>query len=192
MGRRSTAQLQSRAESLHGRLSQELAALNITVNRVQFRAQLYEEEMVDLVRDMALSTEATMPHRLECARQIVLWSRGKVDEWRHDKETLRPEDTTITGGLIGDTIEQARQTANLFARLDDLVRRKVPVSDWPSDIRQMAEAQPFVELEDDDRLISISLTARVESDGSGEADGDAESEDPGQEDLNPDLPGLAC
>lgn len=118
-------------------------------------AQRYEDAMVTLVRDMAFSVEATMEHRLKCAVQVVQWARGDVETWRHDKETIQPDAPTILGVTVAEAIEEARSAADTFGRLDDLVRRKVPFRDWPSDIAALAEAAAFAELEDDDTLVGI-------------------------------------
>lgn len=144
MGRRSV--VDSRAIALQRRLGQELAKLNL-VNKVAFQAQRYEEECVALVRDMAFSNEAPWDHRLRCAQQVVEWARGRVREWNHDGRTIGAEEQSPAGGTIMETIDAARVTADLFGRLDDLVRRQVPYRDWPEDIKGLAEAAAFAEME---------------------------------------------
>ena len=126
---------------------QQFAELNLGVNVTQFTAQRFEAEMVTLVRDMAYSTDVSHETRLRCAVQVAEWARGKVDSWYHTKETLDPDDRTITGETIGETIEAARVTAERFGRLDDLVRRKVAYEDWPEDIKALSEAAAFADLD---------------------------------------------
>jgi hypothetical protein len=162
VGRRSlsVARLQ---ENLSDKLTQQLRRLNVVVNRTQFRAQLYEEEMVDLVRDMAFSNDSSLDHRLKCAVQVVQWARGGIETWRHDKETMEADSPVITGGTVGEAIDEARNAADLFGRLDGMVRRKVPFRDWPEDIKTLAESEAFRDLEEsepglqgDDVLIGIA------------------------------------
>lgn len=143
-------------DSLRSRLERDLQRLGIGVNRTQFRAQLYEEQMVDLVRDMALSNEASMDHRLKCAAQVVQWARGGIETWRHDRETMQPDSPVITGGTVGEAVEAARSATELFSELDGLVRRKIPFRDWPERIRNLAEAAAFAELEEDDVVVGIA------------------------------------
>jgi hypothetical protein len=128
-------------------------------NKAQFRAQMYEEEMVTLARDMALSVETSGPLRLECIRFVVQTARGVPQPWRHDGGTINPEAKTVLGGTVGQAIDAARQESELYQRLDGLVRAKTPYRDWPADIQALAESAPFAELDGSDVLIGIASSA---------------------------------
>lgn len=122
----------------------ELARLNL-VNKVQFRAQMYEEEAVDLVRAMMYAPEVSFTQRLQCAQQVVLWARGGVQTWNHDRETMDPQAMTPVGTPVGETIEAAHAAAEVFARLDRYTRLKIPYADWDDEVKGLAEAAAFAE-----------------------------------------------
>ena len=133
------------------RLRRRFAAYNELpgVNLAQFRAQLYEEEMVTLVRDIALAQDTPVSLRLECARTVVTWARGVPREWRNSGETIDPAAPGTVHETVGKELEAVRATAELFATLDDLVRRRVPYSLWPEEVRNLAEAAVFAPVEDE-------------------------------------------
>jgi len=127
----------------------EMARLNL-VNRVQFRAQMYEEEAVDLVRAMMYADEAPMGHRLQCAQQIVQWARGSVKTWNHDGETINPAAPGPAGLPVGETIEAARAAVEVFSRFDRNVRLNIPYADWDDEVKALAEAAAFAEVAEAD------------------------------------------
>jgi len=138
-------------------LAREFQRLNFNVNRTQFRAQLYEEECVDLVRDLMYSNDVTPAQRLMCAQQIVQWARGEVESWRHDGETIDTEAPALAGGTVGAVIEAASRTADLYRTLDHYVRNRIPFADWPAEVRNLAEAAAFADLDDDGSAVIVGI-----------------------------------
>jgi len=131
------------------------------INKSQFRAQMYEEELVTLARDLAFSAEIAHALRLECIKFVVQTARGVPAPWFNAGETIDPEVRSLAGGTVGETIDAARSASEMYQRLDDLVRRKVPFRDWPADIRGMAEAEAFSEMDGDETLVGITLDTAV-------------------------------
>lgn len=151
MGRRSslTPAHKRHADALRIRLTHEFRKLNLGVNVAQFTAQRFEQEMVELVRDIAIANETPINVRVNCAVQVVEWARGRVETWRHDGKNIDPSaENPLTGTSVGETIEAAKATAETFQELDRLVRQNVPFADWPESIRQLSEAAVFAEVEE--------------------------------------------
>lgn len=136
-------------EEMLGRLRNRFAAYNMLpgVNKAQFRAQMLEEEMVLLIRDVATAPETAASLRLECARTILTIARGVPQPWFNRGETIDPEAKGTVHETVGAEMEAMRVTADTFSRLDDLVRRKVPYRLWPEDVRGLAEAAAFSDAE---------------------------------------------
>lgn len=123
------------------------------VNLAQFRAQMYEEEMIDFLRDVVLSNDAPLGLKISCAKDVLTYARGPLTPWAHDGQTIDPEEPTPEGTpepTIGAQIEAARALADLHTELDDLVRRRVPPEHWPKRIQEaMGDAATyFAEVEE--------------------------------------------
>ena len=110
------------------------------VNMAQFTAQRYEEEMVKVLVGMALDvTGTTAPGlRRQCALDVITVARGVPKPWLNDGQTIDPNAPVGDGSqTMGDLIEAAKTSAEMYEELDGLVRRKVPPEQWPQKIREM-------------------------------------------------------
>jgi len=108
------------------------------VNMAEFRAQLHEEEMVELLVGFTRDMTATMPFRRQCALDVLQLARGQIRPWIHDGETIQPDAVGLSGRPVREEIDSARRAAEVYAELDDLVRRKVHPSEWPEAVRLAA------------------------------------------------------
>jgi hypothetical protein len=115
-------------------------------NLVQFRAQIHEEEMVELLvgftRDISLSPTL----RRQCALDVIQLARGPQAPWYHDGQTINPHAMGETGNTVQQEIEEARKTSNLFTKLDEMIRSNTHPSTWPEEVRIAAgEMLPSLE-----------------------------------------------
>lgn len=108
------------------------------VNMAQFKAQVYEEAMVDLLAGFAMDAGQPPSFRRDCAKDVLSYARGAIKPWIHDGETIDPSATGDSGSPVREEIEATRVTAEAYQELDDLVRRKVPPEQWPERIRALA------------------------------------------------------
>jgi hypothetical protein len=108
------------------------------INVSQFAAQLHEQEAVEffvgIMRDISVPTAL----RMQCAEKIVLYARGPVIPWEHDRKTIDPATITQSGSTVSQQIAAAKAHSALHQRLDDLIRRNVHPDDWPDDVREIA------------------------------------------------------
>jgi hypothetical protein len=119
---------------------------DLGINLAQFRAQIHEEEMVELL--VGFSRDLTLPASLrrQCAIDVVTFARGRIEPWQHEGQTIDPQATGGSGHAIGEEIQAARLTAEGYERLNDLIMRRVPSDQWPEDIRELA-GQALLEYE---------------------------------------------
>jgi hypothetical protein len=108
------------------------------VNVTQFKAQIYEEEMVDMLAGFARDMTQPTSLRRQCAIDIITYARGLPKPWIHVGDTVNPEAEGKVGETVGQEINAARLTANIYQQLDELVRRGVHPDSWPADVRQAA------------------------------------------------------
>jgi hypothetical protein len=121
-------------------------ARNGIINKAQVRAQMYEEEIITLARDMAFMPDMSHADRMTYMRFVMDYARGKPMEFIVSRETVDLSVTNVANGnTIGQTIEAVRVNTALMNQLDALVRQGVPFADWPEDIRQMSEAAAFAD-----------------------------------------------
>ena len=92
------------------------------------------ETLVGFVRDFTVPVAL----RRQCAMDVVAIARGPLRPWVHDGETIDTNAQGVTGETIGAEIDAARSSAAALAELDELVRRRVPVSQWPESVRLAA------------------------------------------------------
>lgn len=116
------------------------------VNLAQFRAQVFEEEMVELLvgftRDITVATSL----RRTCALDVIQIARGPQAPWFHDGKTVNPQAIGETGQTVGQEIEDARKTSALYTQLDELIRSNTHPSLWPESVRVLAgEMLPALE-----------------------------------------------
>ena len=109
------------------------------INLAQFRAQLYEEQAVELIAGFMSDVTLSAPFRKECAKDILLYARGAVKSWEHDGETVDTNAIGRTGNTIGEEIEAARLTAQAYEEINKLCMRQVPVEAWPEELRAFAD-----------------------------------------------------
>ena len=112
------------------------------LNMTEFQAQKYEVEMVDILAEMARDPTGFVPLALkrQCALDVVMLARGPMlnRPWIHDGKTIDPEAHGATGMTVGAEIDAIRVMSSMHQQLDELVRARVPVGEWPAEIREMA------------------------------------------------------
>ena len=121
----------------------------VGVNLAQFRAQLHEEEMVELLVGLARgkavdqkgeAIDVPVSVRRQCMIDVLTFARGPIRPWLHDGETIDPSMPAPGGGTMGDAITATRATADTIEEMADLVARQVPPSAWPDHVREAAAA----------------------------------------------------
>lgn len=117
-----------------------LARLQGSNNAVQFQAQRYETEMVDLLAQFARDPDLPPALRRQTAIDVLTYARGAVKPWLHDAETIDPtaQGAAGLGATIGQELEAARQTAGLHEQLARLTAANVHPRDWPAEVRSVA------------------------------------------------------
>lgn len=105
------------------------------VNLAEFEAQKYAVEMVEGL--VGLSRDFSVPAALrrECMKDVYEIAFGKIREYQHPGVVIDPNAPGVNGPTIADDMEIARETADLHTRMNDLVMRNVPLSQWPEDVR---------------------------------------------------------
>jgi uncharacterized protein (UPF0147 family) len=140
MGRRSVATMADadKARKVVAKRFMALVDSGSGINIAQFAAQLHEQEAVEFF--VSIMRDATVPTalRIQCAEKIVLYARGPVIPWEHDRKTIDPGAFMQTGLTVSQQIEAAKAQSALHQRLDELVRRNVHPSEWPHDVREIA------------------------------------------------------
>ena len=146
MGRRTGMALLSPSELRDRALNRvmQFSALS-GVNKARFRAQMFEEEMVDLLRDIALAPDTPISLRRLAALDVLLVARGEPGRMPEGAQTVDPHEKGNTGSTIGEEIEAARVATSLFAELDALVRDQVPYAQWPDRVKKLHEAAAFAD-----------------------------------------------
>ena len=146
MGRRSVALQLSSADIRRRALNRMMQVSALTgANKARWRAQLYEEEMVELLRDIALAPDTPIGVRRQCALDVLLVARGEPGRLPEGAETVDVEAKGNSGATVGEEIEAARASAQLFAELDALVRNRVPFAEWPERVKHLHEAAVFAD-----------------------------------------------
>lgn len=116
------------------------------VNLAQFKAQVFEEEMVELLvgftRDITVATSL----RRQCALDVIQVARGPQAPWFVNPATIQPNAIGETGQTVGQEIDEARKTSALYTQLDELIRSNTHPSMWPESVRVLAgEMLPTLE-----------------------------------------------
>ena len=142
MGRRSLAVV-TQEEEARAAVARHFRSLTdrrgVGVNLAQFQAQIHEQEMVNLLYGFAMDPTGDLAFRRLCILDVLNIARGPIAPWRHDGQTIDPAAQSATGkGSVGDDIEEAQRSAALLQKLDELVRLKVPVDKWPTEVREAA------------------------------------------------------
>jgi hypothetical protein len=109
------------------------------INLAQFRAQLYEEQAVELLAGFMNDITLPAPFRRDCAKDVLLYARGAIKPWEHDGVSVDISATGRTGATIGEEIEAARLTAAAYEAINRLCMRQVPVDAWPEELRAFAD-----------------------------------------------------
>jgi hypothetical protein len=108
------------------------------VNITQFVAQIHERDAIEFLAGIMHDITVPTALRMQCAEKIVLYARGPVIPWEHDRQTIDPGAFMQTGLTVTQQIAAATAHSALHQRLDDLIRRQVHPSEWPDDIREIA------------------------------------------------------
>ena len=119
-------------------------------NKARYRAQGFEEEMVDLLHDIALAPDTPLSLRRLCALDVLAVARGEPGRLPEGAQTVDPSAIGNTGSTVCEEIEAARASATLFAELDANVRNRVPYGDWRAEVKRLAEAAAFAPDEESD------------------------------------------
>lgn len=109
------------------------------INLAQFRAQLHEEEMVELL--VGFTRDITLPASLrrDCAKDVVTIARGPIQPWIHLGETIDPQAEGRTGNTVGAEIEAARLTSRMYEQITQLTMKGVPFEAWPEELKAAAD-----------------------------------------------------
>jgi len=108
------------------------------VNMAVFRAQLHEEEMVKVIAGIALDPLQLPSIRISAASKVLEIARGAIRPWVHDGQTVDPRAEGITGATVGEEIQAARMTAELYEEINALTMKRVPPEQWPESVRLAA------------------------------------------------------
>ena len=149
MGRRSSV-VKMTPEEMLGRLRERISRYNMLpgVNKAQFEAQRLEVEMVGLIRDIAYESDTPPSLRLEAAKYIITLARGPIAPWSNKGLTIDPDDKGTVLDSVGDELRASTDMTALYGEMDDLVRSRVPFTQWPDRVKQLAEAAAFSDTEE--------------------------------------------
>ena len=132
MGRRQVAVMDS--GKVRAAATRQLRTLLSRYDMGQLEAQAHEVEIIQFFVGVVRDMTAPLSQRIECGNHVLDRARGKPAV-KAQVEVVNP---TPEGGEEGEEIIAIRATAELYQRLDDLVRRGVPPDEWPEDVRQIA------------------------------------------------------
>lgn len=109
------------------------------INLAAFKAQIHEEEMVDLL--VGFTRDVTLPATLrrDCAKDVITIARGPIQPWFHMGETIDPLAEGRTGNTIGAEIEATRLTSQAYEAITRLMMQQIPFDMWPEDLRAFAD-----------------------------------------------------
>lgn len=146
MGRRSVTEMspkEIRAQAAkHFRNLVHAGGPNLAV----FRAQIHEEEMVELLVGLTKDISVAPGLRAQIAMDVIKIARGPMAPWFHTGETINPHAMGDSGKSVGDEIEEARKTSALYTELDACIRSNTHPSTWPESVRVLAgEMLPTLE-----------------------------------------------
>jgi len=121
-------------------ITKHLKRLNDSTNKVQFQAQLYEVEMIDLLADFARTEDYPLSLRRQCALDVLNYARGQPKTWLHDGQTVDPQaqGNSGLGATVIQEIEAAKATADLHAKVAQLTAANVHPSEWDEEVRSVA------------------------------------------------------
>lgn len=109
------------------------------INLAQFKAQLFEEQAVELIAGFMNDVTQTAAFRKECAKDILLYARGPIRPWEHSGETVDPNAIGHTGNTVGEEIQAARLTAAAYEQINVLCMKQIPVDAWPIELQAFAD-----------------------------------------------------
>ena len=136
MGRRSIA-LEDTVK-VRNAAAVQLRTLLKRYDLAEFQAQTHAAGMVDILAGFAMDINQPVDFRRQCANDVLDRGYGKPAS----KAKVEIVDTTaagITGKAIGDEIEAAIISAEVFQRLSELTMKQIPYDQWPDDVRKAAE-----------------------------------------------------
>jgi hypothetical protein len=144
------------AEAAQTAVMKHLKKLKGSTNVTQFTAQLFEEQMVLMLKQFALDPEIPVTIRRQCALDVLTLARGQPRPWLVDPNTINPQALGGAGfgATVGQEIEAAKFTTDLHQQLADYTARNVHPRNWPAEVRAIAtdmvayyEDQPEGEVE---------------------------------------------
>jgi len=131
MGRRQVAVMDS--GKVRAAATRQLRTLLSRYDMGQMEAQAHEVEIIQFFVGVVRDMTAPLSQRIECGNHVLDRARGKPAA----KAQVEVVESAGADGE-GEEIIAIRATAELYQRLDDLVRRGVPPDEWPEDVRQIA------------------------------------------------------
>ena len=131
MGRRQVAVMDS--GKVRAAATRQLRTLLSRYDMGQLEAQAHEVEIIQFFVGVVRDMTAPLSQRIECGNHVLDRARGKPAV----KAQVEVVESAGADGE-GEEIIAIRATAELYQRLDDLVRRGVPPDEWPEDVRQIA------------------------------------------------------
>ena len=115
----------------------------------EFQAQTYACDMIDMLAGFAQDMTLPVAFRRECANDVLDRAYGKPAT-KTQVEIVNTEDQTGTGRTVGEDIESARLSADLYQRLNSLVAQGVSPENWPAEVRRIAgESLSYFEVDTD-------------------------------------------
>jgi len=108
------------------------------VNFLQFYAQQYEEEMLDMLVGFSRDMTLTATLRRQCMLDVLLFARGAIKPWIHVGDTVDPAAPGAVANTVGEEIQAARLMTDIKTKLDEYVRAGIPPEQWPEDVREAA------------------------------------------------------
>jgi hypothetical protein len=115
--------------------AEQLRTLLKRYDLAEFQAQTHAIRMVDMLAGFADDTKQSMEFRRQCANDVLDRAYGKPAT----KARVEITDTaarSASGLTVGEEIEAAIVSAEVFQRLNDLTMRQIPIEQWPEDVRE--------------------------------------------------------
>jgi hypothetical protein len=112
----------------------QLRTLLKRYDTAEFQAQTHACRMVDMLAGFADDIFQPVEFRRQCANDILDRAYGKPAT-KARVEIVDTSAKTAEGMTVGDEIQAAIVTADVFRRVNDLTMRQIPFSEWPDDVK---------------------------------------------------------
>jgi hypothetical protein len=128
----------SPAEATRKAIQRHMTRVSVhSFNLARVRAQMHEEDMVDVLYSMAMDLNLAPEIRRLCAINVLEQARGKITTQLHDGNTVNPSDPALDGTnrTVGDQIDAARVAAAEMSVIQEWA--SVPYEQWPEHVRTL-------------------------------------------------------